>query len=62
MKLRKKVRLFLVAVTAFAGLGVAYSTYTAAPAAAVCGGGAPGEPCYCPGFEVSKQGIRWIYC
>jgi hypothetical protein len=59
MKLRTKVRLFLVALAAFTGLGVAY---TAQPAGAVCGGGAPGEPCYCPGFEVSKNGIRWIYC
>ena len=29
----------------------------AAPASAVCGGGQPGDPCYCPEFKIVK-----IYC
>ena len=62
MRLRTKFRLFLVAVSAFGALAVGYSTYNAAPAAAFCGGGAPGEPCYCPPPTIDKNGIHWIYC
>src|SRR5687768_17156411 len=45
MKLRTKVRVFLVLVLSLAGFAV----YEASPASAVCGGGEPGEACYCPG-------------
>jgi hypothetical protein len=43
-KLRRRVALLAVLSIATLGFGVAGST----PAQAVCGGGAPGEPCYCP--------------
>ena len=60
MKLRTKVRLFLVLVTAFAGLGIAEATM---PASAVCGGGDPGEACYCPGtIHTPKKDITLFYC
>ncbi|HEX7165920.1 MAG TPA: hypothetical protein VF230_02960 [Acidimicrobiales bacterium] len=59
MRLRTKIRLVLAIVAAVAGFGF---TATSSPASAVCGGGLPGEPCYCPGFEISKQGLRPVYC
>lgn len=60
MKLRTKIRLFLVLLTALAGLGVADAT---APASAVCGGGDPGEACYCPGtIHTPKKDITLFYC
>ena len=32
----------------------------AAPASAVCGGGQPGEPCYCPDYPLfDKLGISY---
>ena len=52
MHLRTKIRLLLVMVAAVAGLGFVQGT---APASAVCGGGLPGEACYCPvGIKVGK--------
>jgi hypothetical protein len=39
-------RVAVVAALAIAGLG--FGTLTSSPAQAVCGGGGPGEPCYCP--------------
>jgi hypothetical protein len=35
-------------------------TGLAAPASAVCGGGQPGEPCYCP--DLSIKGRPLITC
>ena len=60
MKPRTKLRLFLAAVAAVVGLGTFGSV---APASAVCGGGAPGEPCYCPGgIKVLKWTIGEVQC
>jgi len=39
-------------LAAFAGAGL-----SAAPAMATCGGGQPGEPCYCPDIKIIT-----IYC
>jgi hypothetical protein len=51
MTARARIRLLLAALAAIAGLGFAAPT----PASAVCGGGAPGEPCYCPaGIRIGK--------
>jgi hypothetical protein len=60
MTARARIRLFLAAVAAVAGLGLAAPT----PAAAVCGGGMPGEPCYCPsGIKVGKWTIGdYVQC
>lgn len=59
--MRKRLVTILIAGTiAASGFGIA-----AAPSAqAVCGGGAPGEPCYCPpGIGVpGKKAIVPIYC
>ena len=60
MKTSTKVRLFLAALAAVVGFGVAG---TSAPASAVCGGGAPGEPCYCPGeIKVLKWTVAGVQC
>ena len=41
-----------VVVASFATL-----TFGNVPASAICGGGQPGEPCYCPETKIIK-----IYC
>ena len=46
-----------LAVTAFAALMIGG---VATPADAVCGGGQPGEPCYCPEYPLlEKLGISY---
>lgn len=40
-----------VAVAAFTAFMVGG---LAAPASAICGGGQPGEPCYCPDHKIIK--------
>ena len=51
MSKRTRLRVLLAVVAATAGLGFAVPS----PASAVCGGGAPGEPCYCPtGIKIGK--------
>ena len=45
--------LAVLAVAAFASLALG-----GAPASATCGGGQPGEPCYCPEYPLfEKLGI-----
>ena len=54
MSKRTRLRVLLAVVAATAGLSVAAPS----PAVAVCGGGAPGEPCYCPaGIKIGKWTI-----
>lgn len=52
--MRRTLAAALIAAVAVVGAG----TFT--PASAVCGGGQPGEPCYCPDIEI--KGHRLIYC
>jgi len=47
-----RVRLMLV-LAAVAGIGGVVGISQAAPAQAVCGGGEPGEGCYCPPGEIN---------
>ncbi|MDQ1713012.1 MAG: hypothetical protein QOE45_2462 [Frankiaceae bacterium] len=46
-----------LAATVVAAVAALVVTGLAAPASAVCGGGQPGEPCYCPNLKVVK-----VYC
>ena len=50
--MRRTLSAVLVAAVASVTLGVA-----TAPASAFCGGGQPGEPCYCPDIKFVP-----IYC
>ncbi len=52
--MRRTVAAALIAATAVFGAG----SFTAA--SAVCGGGQPGEPCYCPEYPLlEKLGISY---
>ena len=56
--MRKTLASLLVAAAAATALGG-----LATPASAVCGGGAPGEPCYCPNtVKVYKWEITLYNC
>jgi hypothetical protein len=56
--MRKTLASLLVASAAALTLGG-----LATPASAVCGGGGPGEPCYCPNtIKVGKEEITLFYC
>ena len=60
MRLRNRLRVVLALLVAAAGLSLAAP---GAPAAAVCGGGAPGEPCHCPGeVKVLKWTLVDVSC
>ena len=60
MRLRSRLRVVLALLVAAAGLSLAAPS---APAAAVCGGGAPGEACYCPGgVKVLKWTLFEMQC
>ena len=55
--MRRTLASLAVAAVAVATLGVA------APANAVCGGGQPGEPCYCPNtVKVGKIELTLFNC
>jgi hypothetical protein len=55
--MRRTLASLAVAAFAVATLGIA------APANAVCGGGQPGEPCYCPNtVKVGKYEITLYNC
>lgn len=55
--MRRTLASLAVAAVAVATLGLT------APANAVCGGGQPGEPCYCPNtVKVGKYEITLFYC
>ena len=60
MSARTRIRLLLAVVAAAAGFGLAAPS----PASAVCGGGAPGEPCHCPsGITIGKWTIGdYVQC
>jgi hypothetical protein len=49
-----------LAATLLAAVTVVTMTAFSAPASAVCGGGQPGEPCYCP--DISIKGRPLITC
>jgi len=56
--MRRTLAAALLAAVATVGLGGITSA-----ANAVCGGGQPGEPCYCPGgVTVLKKEIVVVYC
>ena len=60
MSKRTRLRVLLALVAASAGFGL---VAPAAPASAVCGGGAPGEPCHCPsGITILKWTIGEVQC
>lgn len=55
--MRRTLASVLVAATAVVALGG-----VAPSASAVCGGGAPGEPCYCPNeLDLGKLGTYTLY-
>lgn len=56
--MRRTLAAALIATVATVGLGSITSA-----ASAVCGGGQPGEPCYCPGgITIKDKEIVVIYC
>lgn len=56
--MRKSLASLLVASAAALTLGG-----LATPASAICGGGQPGEPCYCPNtVKVGKYEVTLFYC